>query len=427
MGFIGIALCFIILLVGVWKQYSILLVASSAAIVAGVLNGLGFTNTLEKLFVSGITSFLGAYFFILLFGALFGKLMDDSGAAKSVTNTLLAKLGAGRALLAFGIVNMVLSYGGLSVFVILFLLIPLARLIFRQAGVAWYLAPAYIMVCALPASAMFPGALQLYNIIPTKFLGTDLMAAPITTTITGIAYLIVGVIYIRWAFKRAQKDKDHPDFAVSVASDEGQNQGALPNFWASLAPMIVPLVLINYFKVNITIGLLVACIVALVIFWKNLPDVKKTLNTGLQDGIMPGVTVGMVVGIAKVITATVAFASFKTWIMALAIPGLYKLFIVINGIAFMTGSGTGAMTMALEMFSKDFLAMGFNPEIIHRVVGISCLGLDTMPWNTFVIIAISLCGVSYRKAYPPIFMVSVVLTAAAALFFIIISGFAPGL
>lgn len=183
----------------------------------------------------------------------------------------------------------------------------------------------------------------------------------------------------------------------------------------SLIPLAVALICINLIKLSIVYGLAIACVVCIVLFWKYYESVKTTLNNGVASGVNPVIMVCMVVGVAKVVAATPAFTSFQQWLLNLPLNGLFKVFAVTNCVAFMTGSGTAAISTTLELFGKDFLAMGFSPEVIHRIVAMSSEGFDSMPWNNFIVLVLTMGGLSYSKSYKHVFICSVVLTMLATL------------
>ena len=188
----------------------------------------------------------------------------------------------------------------------------------------------------------------------------------------------------------------------------------------SLIPLAVALICINILKLQIVYGLLIACVVCLVLFWKYYDDVKKTLNNGVTSGVGPVIMVCMVVGIARVVANTPAFEGFKDWLINLPFNGLFKVFAVTNAVAFMTGSGTAAISTTLDLFGQDFLAMGYTPEVIHRIVAMSSEGFDSMPWNNFIVLVLTMAGLSYSKSYKHVFICSVLMTMAATL--IVIAG-----
>lgn len=151
------------------------------------------------------------------------------------------------------------------------------------------------------------------------------------------------------------------------------------------------------------------------LFWKYYDNLKKTLNDGVFSGVSPVIMVCMVVGIARVVAATPAFASFQEWLLNLPFSGLFKVFAVTNAVAFMTGSGTGGHFHHSGVVRPGLPCHGFSPEVIHRVVAMSSEGFDSMPWNNFIVLVLTMAGLSYSRSYKHVFVCSVLLTILATL------------
>ncbi len=130
-------------------------------------------------------SFSRSSFLLFLLGALFGKLMDDSGAVKSISRFMTERLGARHAVLAVVLAGAMVTYGGVSLFVAFFVLAPMAQELFRAADIPRRLMPAAIALgtSTFTMSAL-PGTPAIQNAIPMPFFGTtplpprDLVSLP---------------------------------------------------------------------------------------------------------------------------------------------------------------------------------------------------------------------------------------------------------
>ena len=420
MGTIGIFLGFAVLLVAVWRKYNLILAALVASAVIGLTNGFTLIETWNTYLVQGISSFGAPFFWMLVSGALFAKLMEDSNATKSLGLWIADRCGERYSLLGYMIVTGLLTLGGVNGFVIIFVLLPLAKVLFRRGNVPWYIFPAVTYAAMVPGCAFFPGGIQTNNMAPTNYLGTTLTAAPWIGVIGTIIYLAMIGVYVHFAVKKGRKNPDAPEYYALDAENVDLREGKIPPAWMALIPLAVALICINILKLQIVYGLLIACVVCRVLFWKYYDNVKKTLNDGVSSGVGPVIMVCMVVGIARVVANTPAFEGFKEWLINLPFNGLFKVFAVTNAVAFMTGSGTAAISTTLDLFGKDFLAMGYTPEVIHRIVAMSSEGFDSMPWNNFIVLVLTMAGLSYSKSYKHVFICSVLMTMAATL--IVIAG-----
>ena len=147
-------------------------------------------------------------------------------------------------------------------------------------------------------------------------------------------------------------------------------------------------------------------------FWKSLNGIhgiSDILTEGFNNGIFPCIIIAAVVGVGKVVSSTEVFALIQNNIINLPLPGLLKVAAITTIIAGITGSASGGLTIALELFGDTFVSWGYTPEIIHRVASIACGGLDTLPWNGTVVMLFALSGVSYKKGYLHVAMETVIL------------------
>ena len=194
--------------------------------------------------------------------------------------------------------------------------------------------------------------------------------------------------------------------------DEKELEGRAPSFLISLIPMVVTFVLINGFDVELLYGLGAGCVLSVLMFWKSLNGIhgiSDILTEGFNNGIFPCIIIAAVVGVGKVVSSTEVFALIQNNIINLPLPGLLKVAAITTIIAGITGSASGGLTIALELFGDTFVSWGYTPEIIHRVASIACGGLDTLPWNGTVVMLFALSGVSYKKGYLHVAMETVIL------------------
>lgn len=425
MGFIGIIVGFAFLLFGVWKKYNLIGVTLGTSAIIALTNGLTVIEAWQTYWVAGISGFAAPFFILFCFGALFGKLMEDSGATYQIGKTMLKIFGQKYAVFSIIVAAVLLTYGGVSVFVSAFVLLPLSKVIFEKGNIPWYLLPAVLYGAMLPVVGVAPGALQVHNMVPTKYLGTTLTSAPVLGILMTIFYYILLVAYVIWAIKKGRANTSAPDFNVhtEIAITEVEDESNLPCFTVSLIPIIVALVLINVVKIDMVYGLIIACSTCMVLFYKKFDNIIKTFNTGLSNGIMPTILVAATVGVARVVTATPAFVEFKDWLIDVPVSGIMKLFLVSNSVAFITGSATGSISTTLDIFGEYFLNAGFDPGVIHRMVIASAVGFDSMPWNSFVVLLMAMSGLSYKTSYKHIFVTSVVFTILTALLGVVLTGF----
>ena len=427
-GLGGIVVALVFLTFAVYKGWSILYSSIIGVIIIALTNGMNLYNALTVDYVSSFTSYAANYFILFCEGAMLGKLYDVSGAAWKIGKTVVDKCGTKFALIGYIAVAAVLEYGGISTFVICFVLLPLAKPIFRETGTPWYMWPAITIVPIIGPELMTPGGLQSHNIIPTEILGTDLMAAPVMGTVFTVVYFAVCGLYFVWELKRARKVEWKRNSLPPV--DEGDTLVSAenaPNMIFAVIPILAGVLLINFADLQPIYGLGVSVILCIILFYRSIPTGKlvPALNDGFANGVMPLIMVTAVVGIAQVVSQTDAFNVIREQLLTFTstskVATAFSVVGITNIMALICGSASGAIAMTLEMFSNAWIAAGLDPEWIYRVVVTASGGFDTVPWNSFVVLVLSMGKLTHKQAYMPIFWVSLVapiLIALLGVFFV---------
>ena len=275
---------------------------------------------------------------------------------------------------------------------------------------------------------MTPGGLQSHNIIPTKILGTPLTAAPVMGIVFTAVYFAVCGLYLVWELKRAQKVEWKRNSLPPV--DESETEGVrenVPGMIASVIPILAGILLINFAHLQPIYGLGISVILCIILFARHIEKGKlvPVLNEGFANGVMPLIMVTVVVGIAQVVSQTDAFSVIKDQLLTFTstskVATAFSVVGITNIMALICGSASGAIAMTLEMFSKAWIAAGLSPEWIHRIVVTASGGFDTVPWNSFVVLILSMGKLNHKQSYMPIFWVSLVapiLIALLGVFFI---------
>ncbi|MFN3526171.1 MAG: GntP family permease, partial [Paracoccus sp. (in: a-proteobacteria)] len=134
MGLLGIFLSLILLMYLAYRGINVLILAPVLSLLAVAMSGgIPLLATYTQVFMSSLGGYVITYFPLFLLGAIFGKVMADSGAARSIAEWIVARLGASRAILAVVLSCGVLTYGGVSLFVVAFAVYPIASALFRRA------------------------------------------------------------------------------------------------------------------------------------------------------------------------------------------------------------------------------------------------------------------------------------------------------
>ena len=407
--FVGLATLVILALRG----WSVIIIAPIAAIIVLAFSQVNLLTGLNEIYMKGFSSFAMKFFLLFLMGTIFGKVMEDSGAAKKIAAFILRLTGKKNELhvvMAIVAVCGLLGYGGVSVFVILFVVVPVARPLFKEIDLSWHLFPGiYFFGVATFVMSMLPGTPQIQNIIPTKYLGTTAMAAPALGLFASAAIIILNYFLLGWIIKRSKcrgegyEGSDPHAVKAGIAQDDEKN---LPNIWIAFLPSIVLLILLNVLNVDIIWSLLAGTFTGLIVFYKQLPNKRKTLITGGTNSAIPLINTCADVAFGTVVGTVIGFKTISSALLSIPGTPLISLSLATQLMCGVTGSASGGIGIAMELFAKHFLAMGINPEVIHRIASLSTAGLDVMPHNGAVITALAVVGLTHKEAYKYIFILA---------------------
>jgi len=443
-----------------FRGFTLLLAAPAAALVAAAFSGEPLLAKWTLTFMTGAANFIRNFFPLFLLGGVFGKLMDDSGAALSIARTITEKLGPTRAVMAVVLACAVLTYGGVSLFVVAFAVFPVADALFRQAAAPHRLIPPAIALGAFTFTmTALPGTPAIQNAIPMSFFGTTLFAAPGLGVLASAIMVCFGLWWLRLVEMRARAAGEGYSAAPAEPADDqfvrakatnadnfdpaelphGHQSKQLPPFALAIAPILIVL------GVNLIMSLLVlprvdtgflaeprfdttlaavsgawsvvtalavASLTLAVVHRKRLPELRKTLDAGAGASVLPGLNTASLVGFGAVVAALPAFAVVRDGF--LGVPGgpLVSIAIAANVMGGITGSASGGLIIALnalgETYAKLGAAAGIDPALIHRVASISSGALAMLPHNGAVVTLLAICGATQRGSYREIMMVGLV-------------------
>jgi H+/gluconate symporter-like permease len=174
MDSIIILLALTLLMYVAYKGFSVILFAPIIALLAVLaISPQDVLPLFSVVFMEKMVGFIKLYFPVFLLGAIFGKLIALSGFAKAITQFVVKAFGESKAIFAIVLVGAILTYGGVSLFVVAFALYPFAAELFKAANIPKRLIPGTIALGAFTFTMdAFPGSPQIQNIIPTTFFNT---------------------------------------------------------------------------------------------------------------------------------------------------------------------------------------------------------------------------------------------------------------
>lgn len=424
---IGIILGLVLLMVLAYKGYSIIWIAPVCALVVALFGGLPLLPAYTETYMNGFTGFTKLWFPTFMLGAIFGKLMDMTGAANSVAKMICNIIGAKRAILAVVIGCIALTYGGVSLFVVAFAMYPFAVALYREANISLKLAPGAIALGAFGLTmTALPGSPQIQNLIPMQYFGTTPMAAPVLGIVASLIMGVGGYFYLLWRQKKLEKQ----GFFFQEPSNSkvsGDSEEKLPNAILSILPLIVVVVTLNLFKLDVVIALLCGIGLCMILNYRYWKKFTETVSEGANGSVLAIINTSAAVGFGAVVKAVPGFQVLTSMLLGIKGSPLISEAVAVNVLAGATGSASGGMGIALEALGAKYMELaattGISPEVFHRVASISSGGLDTLPHNGAVLTLLAICGLKHKDSYIDIFVTCCILPMVAVAAVIILASF----
>ena len=438
----------VFLMIVAYRGYSVILFAPVAALGAVLLTDPTLVAPMfSGVFMEKMVGFLKNYFPVFMLGAVFGKVIELSGFSKSIVSAIIGLLGRKRAILSIVLVCAVLTYGGVSLFVVVFAVYPFAAEMFRQSEIPKRLIPCTIALGAFTFTMdALPGTPQIQNIIPTTFFNTTTWAAPWMGLIGSVFVLACGLIFIENQSRRAKAAGE--GYGSDLKNEpETFDEEKLPNPWIAVSPLAVVGVT-NYVltvfiprlygpthqitlagakpivtQINsvasiwaVEAALLLGIVTVFLFAWRpvsaKFADGSKAAIAG---SLLASLNTASEYGFGGVIAILPGFLLVSDALKAIPNP-LINEAISVTVLAGITGSASGGMSIALAAMADNFVAAAHTAniplEVLHRIASMASGGMDTLPHNGAVITLLAVTGLTHKDSYKDIFIITLIKTAA---------------
>jgi H+/gluconate symporter-like permease len=449
MSFLVVLGALLFLMLVAYRGYSVILFAPVAALGAVLLTDPAMVAPMfSSVFMEKMVGFVKLYFPVFLLGAVFGKVIELSGFSKSIVSCVIDLVGRQRAMLAIVIVCALLTYGGVSLFVVVFAVYPFAAEMFRQGDIPKRLIPGTIALGAFTFTMdALPGTPQIQNIIPTTFFKTTTWAAPWLGTIGAVFILMLGLLYLNHCRKAAAAAGE--GYGTNLLNEpEPVNLDKLAHPLIAILPLVVVGVMNKVFTTLIphyygasyaitpagSTKTITTDVTSLVAIWAveaalligiltvlafSFRTVSKKFAEGSKAAVggalLASMNTASEYGFGAVIAAMPGFVAISGALKAIPDP-LMNVAISVSTLAGVTGSASGGMSIALAAMADTFVlnaqAAGIPLEVFHRVAAMASGGMDTLPHNGAVITLLAVTGLTHRQAYKNIFVITLIKTAA---------------
>jgi len=406
----GLVLLIILTLRGMNLFISAPLCAVVVALCSGVPLFTGDVNFVSA-YMDGFASFVAAWFFMFLLGSMFGKFMEDTGAADSVARWIINKLGRKQAVLAVVLACAILTYGGVSVFVVAFSVYPMALSLFKDANLPRRFIPAALAFGSVTFTMTSAGSPEIQNWIPVKYLGTSPYAAWEVSLVVAVLMATFGYWWLKKIINKAIANGEQFE---AREGDPILLERELPSPISGLIPLLVVLGLSFTFhdtlQQNALIVALLGGVIAIaVINFKHFHKPQTAIHEATTGALVAIGNTAAVVGFGSIAKITPAFDTAVTAMTNLPGNELVGAAVAVSVIAGLTGSASGGQAIALPEVGPHYMAAGVNPEQLHRIVSISSGALDSLPHNGYVVTTIrAICNEKHSAAYWAVAAVTVV-------------------
>ncbi|HEL2110435.1 TPA: GntP family permease [Streptococcus suis] len=402
---LGVLLAVVAIIYWTAKNLHVIVAAPLASLIIILTNQMNVLEVMlgkEQSYMAGLAGFLINNFAIFMLGSILARYMEASGATQTIANSILKVMGKDspyKGLLAITLIASILTYGGVSIFVVIFTLLPLSRPLFKELNINWALFPIPVFLGASTYTmTSLPGTPSIQNAIPTKVLGTSLTAAPVISLAASFTLLVFGLLYMAYCLKKSLANgetytEEEDETAVEVADKT-------PNQFLSVLPLfslIGTIFLMSKTPNVLAIGLLVSILLSALIFYPYLPNQKDILNAATTASIVPAFATSSTVAFGTVLAMSTGFAVIQDWIQQIPGSPLISLSVSTALVSGIIGSSSGAVGIASSNFLPAYLEMGIHPELLHRVVVVASAILTVVPQSGVMITFHNLSKLSMKR------------------------------
>lgn len=419
----GVFLSVIVFIILIFKGVHILISSILASLVSILFSSQPLLETIKSPFIPGLTGVFGAYFLIFTLSALLGKLVEESGIARSLARALanIARkskknnklFGA----LSLVVLNAILTFSGINLFVVIFTIVAIGKDLFEELDIPWHLYGLATIGSATFTVSMLPGTPAVQNLVPTKYLGTTAMAAPTIGIASTIVMITLCVLYSKYAVDKTIKEGEGflPTGALIKQSQSTVVNQEFSPVLKCIVPLATTFIVMNVLKQAPEIALLSAVLVNIVLFWNKFTNLKATINSGFVAAINPLLALSAAAAYGKVVAIAPGFEIFTEGLFGLPLPSIVILIISVLVPTVVTGSSSASLTISFDAFLDKYLATGYDPQVIHRIATMTS-NMSLMPHCAGVVNALTVSKLTHKQVYKHYFIISICLMFVTVVF-----------
>ncbi|HHV78436.1 MAG TPA: GntP family permease [Firmicutes bacterium] len=400
-----------------YQRWSAVVLGPLVSLVVLLLARVPMFKTMTGPYMETAASYFKNYFLIFFLGALFSAIYEETGAAESIAKALLKVTKGAWAASMVMLITGLLTYGGISGFVIFFAMYPITWYLFKEANLPQRIIPAAISAGTWTWSMTSPGTPAIQNVIPMRYLGTPSTAALVPGIISGVLQFVLIFLYLEWRTRLyLERGLNFSSEGPQELTHKSRSDAELPNPWIAVIPPIVVLLLFNVAKLAVETAVFVGILLGLCLLWKhggNYRNWVKVLNRGGANSAMAILNTALVAGFAGAVRAAPGYAKLISSLKNLRMPPLVFVAVTVALAAGAAGSASGGMSVALESLKDTYMSLGVPLQYVHRVTSIAAGTLDTLPHQGAQITLLTICGLTHKEGYFDIAMTQLVIPTIA--------------
>lgn len=431
LSLIGIVLSIAVYIYLIFRGVNIWVLSILASIIVILFSGGNVVKTIMGPFMTSFVAFAKSYFLLFVASAIFGRFIGDTGVAYSLGKKIAnvaRKSGSQKkfvACLGVPLIYSVLTYSGVSLFVVVFTMMYIVRDLFKELDIPWHFYGFGVFGSATFTTGMLPGSPQIQNLIPMKYFGTTPMAAPMLGIAMTFFMIIFAVCYMKYSVDKSIKNDEHYlDTGKGIeeyfaASGIKQGDRLIHPLWKCLLPLPIPVIAMNYFKLDPALSLVIAVFCIYLLFRKEFADVKKSINEATISAFSPVLSVCAAAGFGGVVAVTPGFKMMVTALSSMPGPASLQLVLAVAVGGAIAGSATAGQTIALDALAKHYVPI-VDGQMIHRLVGpAACFG-SLLPHNGALFSAFAILRLSHKQIYKHYFWIGCVIQGVVVMIGIVL-------
>ncbi|MCF8009222.1 MAG: GntP family permease [Halanaerobiales bacterium] len=391
---LGIIIGFLVLLILIIYRVSIVIAAPISSIIIALFNNLDILQILNENYLPGFAGFIQKYLFIFLLSSLLGKIMEDSNDASDIGKTIIKFINYKYVGVGIFFISALMTYGGISGFVLIFTIYPIAKSVFENANLSKSLILASITGGVVVIGIPLAGSPQIQNLIMMDLLNTPAVAGLYISLISVFFSTGFAVYYLIYKTKKLLPD----DIDISEKNIMSElNITVIIKLLLSISPLLTVFISLAILDFSPVVSLLFGVIVSLI---KNIKKInfKKVINDCITNATVPLMFVASVMGFGNFISNLPVFKEYLQMILNLPLHPYFLIGIITNIASGLLGSASGGIILTMSTVGDNLVKL-VNVEYLHRIILIASTGLDTLPHNSVYLAMLAYTGLKLKDTY----------------------------